>query len=147
MMVMGKHDAIAPGVGDRPFATLKRRPDEPLDHLDQRGGADNRVELIKHHGLEGRKVLRKEPIGDIEPLGSCAVMGTFVLGLALMTQMIMVPSDEERVSDVLRHPLQELGIQHCGVLIRPNAIVKVSANGCVPPFTHPVTQPVEGLSL
>jgi hypothetical protein len=39
----------------------------------------------------------KEPIGDIEPLLSFTVMVTFVLGLALMTQMIMVPSDQERV--------------------------------------------------
>jgi hypothetical protein len=37
----------------------------------------------------------KEPIGDIEPPLSFTVMVPFLPGLALMTQMIMVPSDHE----------------------------------------------------
>ena len=95
MRVRVHHDQIAPGLGDLPFATLERGPAESMDHLDQRGGAEHRVALLKHQGLSGLKVMRKEPIGAIEPPGSFTGMGPFLPGLALMTQMIMVPSDHE----------------------------------------------------
>ena len=101
-----------------------------MAHLDPGGGADNRVELIKHQRLYGLKGMVKEPIGAIEPLLSCTVMVTFVLGLALRTQMIMVPRDQERVSDVLRDPLQELCLHHVGLLIRDNDSSEVRSNGC-----------------
>jgi hypothetical protein len=109
---------------------MKRRAEERMDHLDQGGGADNRVEWITPPSVYGCKVMVQEPIGAIEPLVSCTVMVTFLLGLALMTQMIMVPSDQGRVEDVLRDPLQELCIHHCGVLRRDNDSVEVRSHGC-----------------
>jgi hypothetical protein len=97
MMVMVKHEEIEHFLGDMPFATVPVRPDEPIDHLDQRGGADNRVELLKHPGLYGLKVVLKEPIGDSEPLLALTVVVMLVLAVRLMPQMMMVPGENQRI--------------------------------------------------
>ena len=130
MRVRVHHDQIAPCLGDLPCATLERGPAESIDHLDQRGGAEHRVALLKHHGLSGLKVMRKEPIGAIEPPGSFTGMGPFLPGWAWMTQMLRVPSDHACLSDLRRPPLQERCRPQCGWLLRDNASVEVRSHGC-----------------
>src|SRR4029453_13716562 len=71
----------------------------------------------------------KEPSGEIEPLLLLKVMVTLLLALRLMTQMSMVPSEHQRRQDLLRNLSKELGIHHFGLLIRDDAIVKMSLNG------------------
>jgi len=51
----------------------------------------------------------KEPIGDIEPLLLLKVMGTLLFALRLRTQMLMVPSENQRRQDLLRNLSKELG--------------------------------------
>src|SRR6516162_482441 len=71
----------------------------------------------------------KEPIGDIEPLLLLKVMGTLLFALRLRTQMLMVPSENQRRQDLLRNLSKELGIHHFGLLIRDDDIVKMRLNG------------------
>jgi hypothetical protein len=102
------------------FTTMEKRPDERIDHLDQRRGADNRVKLVKPQCLERCNVQVKKPIGAIEPWLSLKGMVMLLLALRLMTQMMMVPSEHQCLSDLLRHLSKELGINHCGLLITQN---------------------------
>src|SRR2546422_5964003 len=129
MMVMIKHEQIECLLGDLPFTTMEIRPDERIDHLDQRRGADNRVKLVKHQCFERCNVQVKQPIGAIEPLLSLKVMVMLLLALRLMTQMMMVPSENQCIEDLLRNLSKELGINHFGLLIRDDDIVKMSLKG------------------
>jgi len=46
-----------------------------------------------------------------------------------MTQMIMVPSENQRRQDLLRNLSKALGIHHFGLLIRDDDIVKMRLHG------------------
>jgi hypothetical protein len=61
MVIMGEHEQIYGFLGDLSFATLARRAQQTIDHLDQRGGPDNGVELIKRQGFARVTCLAKEP--------------------------------------------------------------------------------------
>ncbi len=70
---------------------------ERIDHLDQRGGPDNGVELIKHQCFERVKGLAQEPFGARQPEVSFSVMGPLLPQPRLVAEMLMVPSQHEKV--------------------------------------------------
>ena len=80
MMIMVKHDQIEGLLGDVPFATIERRANESMHHLDQRGGPYNGVELVEHQCFERVKCIAKEPFGARQPELSFSVMVTLWLG-------------------------------------------------------------------
>ena len=47
-----------------------------VHHLDQRGGPDNRVELVEHQRFEGVKRVAQEPFGARQPEVSFFLEGT-----------------------------------------------------------------------
>jgi len=71
----------------------------------------------------------KEPIGAIEPLLWFKVMVTRLFALRWMPQMMMVPSENQRRQDLLRNLSKELGIQHFGLVVRDDDIIKVRWKG------------------
>ena len=63
MMIMVKHDQIQGLLGDLSFATIERGAKKTIDHLDQRGGPYNGVELVEHQRFEGVKGVAKQTCG------------------------------------------------------------------------------------
>ena len=63
-LVMGKPAQIYGLLGDLSFATMQRGSNERIDHLDERGGPDNRVERVEHQGFESVKLVANEPFGS-----------------------------------------------------------------------------------
>jgi hypothetical protein len=58
---------------------LRQNPNKRLDHLDQRGGPYNRVELVKYQYFEGVKGVTKETVGTCQPEVSFSLMVAFFL--------------------------------------------------------------------
>jgi len=126
---MVKHDQIEGLLGDLPFATIERGTKKPIDHLDQRGGPYNGVELIKHQGCERVKCLAKEPFGARQPERSFSVMVPLVLRLRGVEEMIMVPCQYEKISGVVRHHGAEVSINDFDVCKRDDNGIDRLVNG------------------
>ena len=116
-------------MGDLSFATIAIGANKTIDHLDQRGGPYNGVEFIKHQGFERVKFLAQEPFGARQPALSFSVMRTLGIGLRLVEEMIMVPRQHEKISDIVRHHRTEFSINRLGLLKRGDNIIDVRVNG------------------
>ena len=77
MMIMGEHDQIEGLLGDLSLATIERGAQQTIDHLDQRGGPDNSVELVEHQRLERVKLVTKARGGTRQPKLSFVLMVMF----------------------------------------------------------------------
>jgi hypothetical protein len=91
MMIMGEHEQIEGLLGALSFATIDRGTKKTIDHLDQRGGPDNGVELLKYQGGERVKCFAKEPCGARQPELAFSVMRAPGMCVRLGEEMIMVP--------------------------------------------------------
>jgi len=52
----------------------------------------------------------KEAFGTIEPLVSLVLMVALVLGLRLVGEMLVVPSQHQCISDLLRYEVKQCGM-------------------------------------
>lgn len=102
-MGMIKHEQIYGRWGDLSFATIARRPNERIDHLDERGGPDNRVELVEHQGFQGLTLVTHEPCGAGQPERAFAVMIALGRCRRLLGEMRMVPREHEKLADLVWH--------------------------------------------
>ena len=100
-----------------------------MNHLDQRRGSYNRVELVKHQGFERCKRVTKETFGTSQPCVSFPLLGTFLLGLGWIAAMIVVPSQNKRISDMLRHDVKELCMHCFSLLKRDSDVIKMRLKG------------------
>ena len=117
-MIMVKHDQIQGLLGDLPFATIEIGAYERIDHLDQRGGPDNRVELVAHQRIERLKGVAKKTVGTCQPEVSFSLMVAPLLGPRLIAAMIMVPGQHEEISGIVRHHSMEFNGDRFDVLKR-----------------------------
>ena len=129
MMIMVEHDQIEGLLGDLSFATIEGGTHQALDHLDQRGAPDTGVEFLKHPGCERVKFLTKEPGGARQPALAFSVMIALGMCVRLIEEMIMVPRQYEKISDIVRHHRAEFSINRLGLLKRDDHIIDVRAHG------------------
>jgi len=129
MRIMVEHDQIEGLLGDLAFATLAIGAHEPIDHLDQRGGPDNGVQLVEHQGLEGIQFLMQAPSGARQPQLARSVMIALGMGVRLVEEMIMVPRQHETIHDSVRHHSTECSINRLGVLQGDDNSIDMRAHG------------------
>jgi len=128
-MILVKHDEIEGLWGDLPLATLARGTHERIDHLDQRGGPYNRVELVKHSNLEGVKGVTKETGSARQAERSFSLMIALLLRPRLGAQMLMVPGQHEKISGIVWHHSTECSGDRVDVLKRHSQVIDMLANG------------------
>src|SRR2546430_827575 len=110
-------------------ATIKIRTKERIDHLDQRGGPYNGVELVEHQRFEGGKLVAEPPFGARQPEVSFFLMGTLWLRPRLVDEMIMVPRQHEKIAGIVRNHGTEFSRNRFGLLERDDNVIDMLANG------------------
>ena len=71
----------------------------------------------------------KETFSNIQPLLALVLMVALVLGLRLVGEMLVVPSQHECISYLLRYKVKQFDMQGFGLCKRGYDIVKMGANG------------------
>jgi len=149
-MVLGTHEQIYGRLGDLPCATLERGPHERLDHLDERGGPDNRVERVEHQGFEGVKLVANEPCGACQPARAFSVMIALGMCRRVVGEMLMVPREHEKLAGLVRHDGPEFRLNGFGLGKRDAKGSEVRAdglegggNGGAGEFCHHVEKPCQ----
>jgi hypothetical protein len=87
---------------------MEIRAEERIDHLDQRGGPDNRVELVKHQHVEGVKGVTKETVSARQAERSFSLMVALLIRPRLGASMIRVPGQHEEIEGLLWHHSTEV---------------------------------------
>jgi len=116
-------------LGDLSCTTIKIRPNERIDHLDERGGPDNRVELVEHQGFQGIKLVANEPFGAGQSERAFSVMIALGMCRRLIGEMLMVPREHEKLADLVRHDGPEFRINGFGVGKRDDKVIEMRADG------------------
>jgi hypothetical protein len=129
MIIMGEPDQIEGLLGDVSFATIERGAQKTIDHLDQRGGPYNGVELIKRQGFARVKCIAKEPFGARQPEIAFSVMVTLLLRLRLEEEMIMVPRQHEKIYGIVRNHGTEFRINRFGLCTRDSDVIDMLVHG------------------
>jgi len=142
---MGEHDQIEGLLGDLSFATIARGANKTIDHLDQRGGPYNGVELVEHQRFERVELVTKELGGARQPELSFVLMVMFWLRWRGGGAMIMVPCQHEKISDIVRNHGTEFRINRFSVFERDYNVINMRmkrlecvGNGGVVEFCNPV---------
>src|SRR6266849_2715677 len=104
-------------------------PNEPIDHLDERGSPDNRVELVEHQGFEGVKLVAHEPFGTCQPERTFSLMRTLLLRWRLVDEMLVVPRQHEHLARLVRHDGPEFHINGFGLGKRDDKVIEMRADG------------------
>ena len=125
--IMVKQDQIEGFLGDLPFATIKRRTKERIDHLDQRRGPYNGVEFVEHQRFEGGKLVASQPFGARQPEGSFFLMGTLWLRPRLVDERIMVPRQHEPIAGIVRNHGTAFSRHRFGLLERDDHVIDMLA--------------------
>ena len=128
-MIMVKHDEIEGLLGDLPFATIERGTHEPIDHLDQRGGPHNGVELVKYQHFEGVTGVTQETVGTRQPEVSFWLMVAFFLRPRLVASRRMVPGQHKEISGSLGHHETEFRSNRFGVFEWDSQGIEMLAQG------------------
>ena len=71
----------------------------------------------------------KEAFGNSEPLLALVLMGALVLGLRLVGEMLVVPSQHQCISYLLRDKIKKCALDGFSLFTRGYDIVKMGANG------------------
>ncbi len=124
-MVLVKHEQLESLLGDVPFATRQRRADQGIDHLHQRGSADNGIEWRTSPRVERDKCLGEEPFGASQPVIAFVLMVMLLLGLSWRAHMIMVPRQHKKISRLPRHNGKQWCIHRFGLRKRNHHIVNM----------------------
>src|SRR5207253_11472108 len=95
----------------------------------QRGGPDNGVEFLKHHGCECVKFLAKEPCCACQPELAFAVMIALGMCVRLIEKMIMMPRQHEKIYRIVSHHRPQFRINCLGLLKRDDYILNARAPG------------------
>ena len=91
-MILVKHEQIEGLLGDLPFGAIEGRSNECIDQFDQRRGLHNSIQFLKNHRFQRFKLIIKETFGHLQPLLALVLMVALVLGLRLLGEMLVVPS-------------------------------------------------------
>jgi len=149
-MVMVKHEQIEGRLGDLSFATIERGPNERIDHLDERGGPDNRVELVEHQGCKGITLVANEPCGACQPALAFSVMIALGRCGRLRGEMLMVPREDEKCEGLVRYDGPECRINGFGLGKRDDQVIERrtdgregGGNGGAVEFGKPVDKPCQ----
>src|SRR5438128_8727857 len=128
-MIMVEHDQIERLLGDVSFATMQRGTKERIDHLDERRGPDNRVELVEHQRFEGVKGLVKESVGTRQPEVSFSLMRALLLRPRLRAYMILVPGQHEEIQGLVWYHHTECSSDGFGLFEGEQNVIDMMANG------------------
>ena len=128
-MIMGKHEEIEGLLGDLPFATIERGPNERIDHFDQRGGSDNGIKLVEHQRFEGLTLIAQEPFGACQPEVAFSLMVALWLRPRLVEEMLMVPGQYEKLTGLVRHHGTEFRISCFGLCKRGDKVIEMLGQG------------------
>jgi hypothetical protein len=128
-MMMIKHDQISGLLGDLSCATVERGANERMDHLDQRGGSSNRVELVKHVRCEGVKGVLKESRSARQAARTFSLMVAPPLRPRLVAYVMMVPGPHENIQCLVWHHQTACSIDGFGVYERDQHVIDMVANG------------------
>ena len=128
-MVMGKQEQMEGLWGDVPFGALEGRSNSCMDQCDQRRGVHHSIQFLKNHRLQRCKLILKETFGHRQPLLALVLMGALVLGLRLGGEMLVVPSQPQCISDLLRYKVKKCDMPGFGLFKRDEDSVKMGAHG------------------
>ena len=89
-----------------------------MDQFDQRRGLHNGIQFLKNHRFQRCKLMIKETFGNIQPLLALVLMVALVLGLRLVGEMLVVPSQHACISYLLRDKVKQFDMDGCGLFKR-----------------------------
>ena len=69
-----------------------------MNQFDQRRGLNNSIQLLKHYRFKRFKLIIKETFGNIQPLLTLVLMVVLLLGLSLVGEMLVMPSQHQGIS-------------------------------------------------
>ena len=90
---------------------------------------NNGIQLLKNHRWQWCKLILKKTFGNIQPLLALMLMVAFLLGLRLVGEMRMVPSQDQCISSLLRDKIKKCDMERFGLFKRDQDIVKMGAKG------------------
>src|SRR5207244_5052988 len=96
---------------------------------DQRSGLHKSIQLLTNHRLKRFKLLIKETFGNIQPLLTLVRMVVLLLGRRLGGEMLVVPSQHQGISYLLRDKITECAMDGFSLCQRGEDLVKMGANG------------------
>jgi hypothetical protein len=128
-MVMVKHEQISGLLGDLPFGAIAGRSDEGIDQFDQRRGLNNGIQFLKNHRLKQCTLIIKETFSKIQPLLALVLMVALLLGMRVVGEMLVVPSQYECISYLLRYKGKQCDMQGFGLVKRGSDLVKMGTDG------------------
>jgi hypothetical protein len=64
---------------------------------------NNGIQLLKNHRLKRYKLVIKEAFGKIQPLLAHVLMGTLLLSMRLVGEVLVVPCQHQCISYLLRY--------------------------------------------
>jgi hypothetical protein len=108
---------------------MKGRADECMDQFDQRSRLKNGIQFLKNSRFKRCKLMIKEPCGTIQPLLTLVLMGALVLGRRLVGARLVVPSQHEGISYLLRDKVKKCARPGFGLCKRGEDLVKMGAQG------------------
>ena len=89
-----------------------------MNQFDQRRGLNNGIQLLKHHRFQRFKSMLKETFGNIQPLLALVLVVALLLGRRLVGEMLVVPSQHECISYLLRDKVKKFGMHGFGLFKR-----------------------------
>ena len=79
---------------------------------------NNGIQFLKYQRFKQCKLIIKEALGKIEPLLALVLMVALVLGLRLIGEMLVVPSQYSCISYLLRDQVKKFDMHGCGLCKR-----------------------------
>ena len=71
---------------------------------------NNGIQFLKNHRFKRFKLIIKETVSNIQPLLALVLMVALVLGLRLVGEMLVVPSQYECISYLLRDKVKQFDL-------------------------------------
>lgn len=100
-----------------------------MNQFDQRRGVHKGIQCLKHHRFQRCTSMRKETFGTIQPLLALVLVGALWLGRRLGGEMLVVPSQHECISELVRDKVTQFGMQGFGLCTRGEDLVEMGAKG------------------
>ena len=85
-----------------PFGAIEVRSEEGIDQFDQRRSLNNGIEFRKYQLFQRFKLIIEDAFGKREPLLALVLMVALVLGMRLVGEVLVVPSQDQCISYLWR---------------------------------------------
>jgi len=79
---------------------------------------NNGIQFLKNHRFKRCKLILKETFGKIQPLLTLLLMVALLLGRRLVGEMLVVPSQHECISYLLRDKVKKFDMHGFGLFKR-----------------------------